>query len=201
MKRNRLLAGFVYGKWILNLIMQWDEALLFERSVTLIYSLSVFMRFWLFAAVWRSTDGCWMRLGHIVLQCHWPPLSVCVCVYMCLSAHVYVLLSALNQSKCESVVCMWLRVTDGVWVRGDEERCFFFLCVCSASTITSHLLCSALPAEDCQLLSQIPKVRCLRNGRREGEWRAGWDWGRMERRQIGLMEKMLFLKSLSYILN
>ncbi|KAG7231471.1 hypothetical protein INR49_002204 [Caranx melampygus] len=28
-------------------------------------------------------------------------------------------------------------------------------------------------SEDCQLLSQIPKVRCLRNGRREGEWRDG----------------------------
>lgn len=48
-------------------------------------------------------------------------------------------------------------------------RRYVFLCVCSASTITSHLLCSPPPAEDCQLLAQIPKVRCLRNGRREGE--------------------------------
>ncbi|AWP16066.1 Polypeptide N-acetylgalactosaminyltransferase [Scophthalmus maximus] len=31
--------------------------------------------------------------------------------------------------------------------------------------------------EDCQLLSQIPKVRCLRNGRREGECRGGGDGG------------------------
>lgn len=52
-----------------------------------------------------------------------------------------------------------------------------FLNVCSAFTITSHLLCSPPPAEDCQLLAQIPKVRCLRNGRREGECGATAGWG------------------------
>ncbi len=44
-----------------------------------------------------------------------------------------------------------------------------YLSVCSALTITSHLLCSPPLADDCQLLAQIPKVRCLRNSRREGE--------------------------------
>lgn len=48
-------------------------------------------------------------------------------------------------------------------------RRYVAVSVCSASTITSYLLCSPPPADDCQLLSQIPKVRCLRNGRREGE--------------------------------
>uniref|UniRef100_A0AAQ6ACI5 Glycosyltransferase 2-like domain-containing protein n=1 Tax=Amphiprion ocellaris TaxID=80972 RepID=A0AAQ6ACI5_AMPOC len=43
-------------------------------------------------------------------------------------------------------------------------------CKCGAfvGLNTPSPLCSALPAEDCQLLTQIPKVRCLRNGRREG---------------------------------
>lgn len=58
-------------------------------------------------------------------------------------------------------------MSDSVW--DEVMRSYAFLSVCSASTITSHLLCSPPPADDCQLLSQIPKVRCLRNGRREGE--------------------------------
>uniref|UniRef100_A0A3P9BYF3 Polypeptide N-acetylgalactosaminyltransferase n=1 Tax=Maylandia zebra TaxID=106582 RepID=A0A3P9BYF3_9CICH len=50
----------------------------------------------------------------------------------------------------------------------EAARRNIFLSVCSPSTIKCHLLCSPPPAEDCQLLTQIPKVRCLRNGRREG---------------------------------
>uniref|UniRef100_A0A3Q2PA56 Polypeptide N-acetylgalactosaminyltransferase n=1 Tax=Fundulus heteroclitus TaxID=8078 RepID=A0A3Q2PA56_FUNHE len=53
--------------------------------------------------------------------------------------------------------------------RGEaKKRDVFLICACSAPRITCHLLCSPPPAEDCQLLSQIPKVRCLRNSRREG---------------------------------
>lgn len=102
-----------------------------------------------------------------------------VCVYVCLSA--------LNPCKCGSVVCLWVWVSDRVW--DEAARRNIFLSVCSPSTIKCHLLCSPPPAEDCQLLTQIPKVRCLRNGRREGE--CAGTRGTMGRGENDLMEKIL----------
>ncbi|PWA29726.1 hypothetical protein CCH79_00007855 [Gambusia affinis] len=63
-------------------------------------------------------------------------------------AHAYVFLGTEFSPRMDAllvawlcVLCLWVRVTD----RGNKGR-----------------------SEDCQLLSQIPKVRCLRNSRREG---------------------------------
>ena len=49
---------------------------------------------------------------------------------------------------------------------------YMCMCVClcvHACVCISNVIASAPAADDCQLLSQIPKVHCLRNGRREGE--------------------------------
>lgn len=136
-------------KWILNWINQWNGALLFAFCVYVFLIIcSTVMEHW-----WMLCLNV-MCLGHVVPWCIvtdgvylfdnlllWP----CLCVF-----------------KCTKSVSVCVAVCVCVWMRDEAMRMYVFL-------ITSYLLWFPPPAEDCQLLSQIPKVRCLRNGRREGE--------------------------------